>query len=174
MRHKYWIKWYLFLTSEFLLLLFTHPVDSEAGGGSQPTPKDLLMGLGPLVGSCTWVLCKQQTHNVSVHHNYLSILCCRLMLSLVLCAGFSLCMWTKTPCNYWLTASMFTVLWHTGDRWRTGAALAAQLLQGVDSYVEVDVLTAAALIHQPLLVQSLKQELTLLSLSKLESSLLKD
>lgn len=40
---------------------------------------------------------------------------------------------------------------------RTGVALAAQLLQGVDSYVEVDVFTATALIHQLLLIKGLKQ-----------------
>lgn len=40
---------------------------------------------------------------------------------------------------------------------RTGVALAAQLLQGVDSYVEVDVFAAAALIHQLLLIKGLKQ-----------------
>lgn len=45
----------------------------------------------------------------------------------------------------------------TGAGGRTGVALAAQLLQGVDSYVEVDVFAAAALIHQLLLIKGLKQ-----------------
>lgn len=45
----------------------------------------------------------------------------------------------------------------TGPGGRTGAALAAQLLQGVDSYVEVDVFAATALIHQLLLIKGLKQ-----------------
>ena len=48
--------------------------------------------------------------------------------------------------------------WHTADRGGTGGALAAELLQRVDSYVEVDVLTVAAIIHQLLLVKSLKQK----------------
>lgn len=44
----------------------------------------------------------------------------------------------------------------TGQGGRTGVALAAELLQGVDSYVEVDVFTATAIIHQLLLVKGLK------------------
>lgn len=43
-------------------------------------------------------------------------------------------------------------------RRRGGAASASELLQRVDGYVEVDVLAAAALVHQLLLVESLKQE----------------
>ncbi len=38
-------------TNEFLLLLFTHPVDSEAGGGSKTTSQDFLVGLGPPVSN---------------------------------------------------------------------------------------------------------------------------
>lgn len=45
----------------------------------------------------------------------------------------------------------------TRHRGRAGVAPAAELLQGVDSYVEVDVFTAAALIHQLLLLKGLKQ-----------------
>lgn len=45
----------------------------------------------------------------------------------------------------------------TRPRGRTGVALAAELLQGVDSYVEVDVFAATALIHQLLLIKGLKQ-----------------
>lgn len=45
----------------------------------------------------------------------------------------------------------------TARGWRTGAALAAELLQGVDSYVEVDVFTATAIIHQLLLIEGLTE-----------------
>lgn len=48
--------------------------------------------------------------------------------------------------------------WHTADRGGTGGALATELLQRVDSYVEVDVLTVAAIIYQFLFVEALKQE----------------
>lgn len=46
---------------------------------------------------------------------------------------------------------------HTGDRRCGGAALASELLQGVNSYIEVDVLTATALVHQLLLLKGLKR-----------------
>lgn len=42
---------------------------------------------------------------------------------------------------------MWSLKGHTGDRRWAGAALAAEFLQGVDSYVEVDVFTATALVH---------------------------
>lgn len=45
----------------------------------------------------------------------------------------------------------------TARGWRTGAALAAELLQGVDSYVEVDVFTATAIVHQLLLIKGLTE-----------------
>lgn len=47
---------------------------------------------------------------------------------------------------------------HTVHRRRTRAALPPKLLQRVDSDVEVDVFTAAALVHQLLLIEGLKQQ----------------
>lgn len=44
-------------TSELLLLLFTHPVDSEAGGSSKTTPENLLVRLSPPVGQRTRFFC---------------------------------------------------------------------------------------------------------------------
>lgn len=45
----------------------------------------------------------------------------------------------------------------TARGWGTGAALAAELLQGVDSYVEVDVFAATAITHQLLLIKGLTE-----------------
>ena len=54
-------KVHLSRTSELLLLLFTHPVDSEAGCGSKTTPKNFFVGLSPPLSNRTLVLCKH-TH----------------------------------------------------------------------------------------------------------------
>lgn len=49
------------LTDEFLLLLFTHPVDSEAGCSSETTSQNFLVGLSPPVDGWPRVLCTE-TH----------------------------------------------------------------------------------------------------------------
>lgn len=127
------------LTSEFLLLLFTHPVDSETGCSSKTTPQDLLVGLGLPVTTCTRVLWGKTHKNREVTTDTF-----KLILSFV--HRFCSCALSKPH----------GLQWHTGNTRWTRAALAAELLQGVDSYIEVDVLTATALIHQPLLIKGLK------------------
>ena len=58
------------LTCEFLLLLFTHPVDSEAGCSSQPTPENFLMGLGLPVSEHPRVLCKNKNTKTQRYRGY--------------------------------------------------------------------------------------------------------
>lgn len=48
---------------------------------------------------------------------------------------------------------------HTGDGRLTGAALPPEFFQRVHGYVEVDVLTATAVVHQLLLIKTLEQKL---------------
>lgn len=137
-------------TSDLFLLLFAHPVNSEAGCSSKTTPQNLLVRLSPSVGHRTWLLCGQ----------------CFKLLNCVLVR--------KMRCNSYICQSVDTkwcfdarcdmVSFYvtqlerlTRPGGRTGVALAAQLLQGVDSYVEVDVFAATALIHQLFLIKGLKQ-----------------
>lgn len=108
------------------------------------------MRLSPSVGHSTWLLCGQ----------------CFKLLSCVLVRNMR--------CNSYICRSVDTkwcfdarcdMAWfyvtrlerRTGPGGGTGVALAAQLLQGVDSYVEVDVFAATALIHQLLLIKGLRQ-----------------